>query len=104
MHPDQDKIMREDFQGPHSFLVSGSGKTCIAIKRAFRLAQEDKNRKILVVTLNPCLAGLIKKLLEHMDPEKECSEVIRVHSLFSLFQSILESLSQRENYYSEKMI
>ena len=38
-----------------------------------------------------------------MDPEKECSEVIEVHSLFSLFQKYLgEFEPKRKNYYSEK--
>ena len=33
-HPDQQEIVDYDFTGPTKLSISGSGKTCIVIKRA----------------------------------------------------------------------
>ena len=50
MHPEQSKVVDKDFEGPAQLSgVSGSGKTCVAIRRALRLADANANAKVLVV-------------------------------------------------------
>jgi excinuclease UvrABC ATPase subunit len=44
--------------------VSGSGKTCVLIHRAIRLAHKYPDEPILVLTLNAALAALIESLVD----------------------------------------
>lgn len=65
MHPQQKKVVDEDFNGPARLLgVSGSGKTCVVVNRAIRLARKYTREKILITTINRSLADLIKDLIE----------------------------------------
>ena len=65
MHPDQQAMVDVDFSVPAKLIgVSGSGKTCVVVKRAVRLAQKYPKERILVVTLNRSLAALIKELVD----------------------------------------
>jgi len=65
MHPEQKKIVDRDFTGPARLSgVSGSGKTCVVIKRAIRLAKKYDSEKILILTLNKALAKLINDLTD----------------------------------------
>ena len=42
MQPEQARVAEKDFTGPAQLSgVSGSGKTCVAIKRALRLAEKS---------------------------------------------------------------
>ena len=64
MHPEQEAVAYEEFSGSAKLLgVSGSGKTCIVVKRAIYLADKYPNEKILVLTLNPPLAAMINELV-----------------------------------------
>jgi hypothetical protein len=39
LHPEQEKVVRADYTGPAQLSgVSGSGKTCVAVRRALRLS------------------------------------------------------------------
>lgn len=95
LHPQQRKVVEEDFNGPARLLgVSGSGKTCVAVKRAIRLAQKYKGEKILITTINVSLADLITKLIEiavqiESDPE-ELKDHIEVKSFWQLSKEIIE--------------
>ena len=65
MHPEQQSIVNQDFNGPAKLLgISGSGKTCVVVKRAIRLAEMYQNEDVLVVTLNRSLSNLIKELVD----------------------------------------
>lgn len=72
MHPEQDEIVCMDFSGPAKLSgVSGSGKTCVIVNRAIRLASEiqEPEQKILVLTLNDNLADLINSLICYACPQ-----------------------------------
>ena len=48
MHPEQKKIVYKNYNGPVQLSgVSGSGKTCVALNRCIRLAEENPNSKLL---------------------------------------------------------
>jgi len=65
MHPDQEKIVEKDYNGPALLRgVSGSGKTAVVVNRAIRLAIKYPNEKIAVITLNKALAKLIEDLIK----------------------------------------
>ena len=102
-HPDQQEIVDYDFTGPTKLSgISGSGKTCIVIKRAIRIANENTEANILLVTLNPSLAKLIEKLVDLSITDKRVRDRIKVHSLFSILQEILRDFEPgREKYYSD---
>lgn len=65
MHPDQQRFVSEDYAGPTKLSgVSGSGKTCVVVRRAIDLAQKYPDHKVLVLTLNRSLAALIETLVD----------------------------------------
>jgi hypothetical protein len=64
LHPAQRHIAEREYSGPVRMAgVSGSGKTCVLIHRALRLAEKYPNERVLVLTLTPALAALIKQLV-----------------------------------------
>ena len=64
MHPNQDKLVEEDFNGPALLKgVSGSGKTAVVVNRALRLAKKYPDEQIAILTLNKALAKLIDDLV-----------------------------------------
>jgi superfamily I DNA/RNA helicase len=90
MHPEQEAVVREDFSGPAQVSgVSGSGKTCIAVKRAIRLSEKNDQAQVLVVTLNRSLAGLIRLLVDQAAVGRLLSSRIQVTSFFELCQKLL---------------
>ena len=89
-HPKQQEIVEEDFSGPTLLNgVSGSGKTCIIIKRAIRHAMKKPKKSILILTLNRSLTHLILKLIDNACP-KEVRGYIDVISFFELCQDFLD--------------
>lgn len=77
MHPEQIKIVERDFNGPAKLSgVSGSGKTCVIIKRAINLAKKYPNEKILVLTLNISLGRFINDLMNFACPENNRDQII----------------------------
>lgn len=65
LHPDQTAVVSKNYNGPARLLgVAGSGKTCVLIHRAARLAREHPNERILVLTYNQALSHLLEYLLE----------------------------------------
>ncbi len=66
MHPEQQKLVERNFNGPARLSgVSGSGKTCVVVRRAIHLAQKYPGEQVLVLTLNKALAKLINDLIEY---------------------------------------
>lgn len=64
LHPAQREYVNRNFNGPARLAgVSGSGKTCVVIHRALRLANESRNKLVLILTLNDALAVLIRELI-----------------------------------------
>ncbi len=92
MHPAQEIVAYEDFSGPSKLLgVSGSGKTCIVVKRAIYLAKKYPNEKILILTLNHPLASMISELVDTCTEDMVCRERIVVKPLFEILKELLIS-------------
>lgn len=99
MHPDQEEIIKHNFSGPALLSgVSGSGKTCIVVHRAIRMARETKD-KVLVITLNEGLATLISDLLDYACPDKGIRSLIESKPFSKLCKDLLlEFDSELERY------
>ncbi|MCM4162999.1 MULTISPECIES: UvrD-helicase domain-containing protein [unclassified Arenibacter] len=103
MHPQQKKVVDEDFSGPARLLgVSGSGKTCVVVNRAIRLSRKYKNEKILITTINRSLADLIEdlieKALESENDKEELAKQIEVKSFWQICRDlILENSKEAQN-------
>lgn len=103
LHPDQTDVVDKDFKGPAKLLgVSGSGKTCVVVKRAIRLAEQYQDENILVLTLNRPLAVLIEKMVD-----ASCLEDIRgrihVKPFFKLCQEFLRDFEPKnKKLYDDK--
>lgn len=92
LHPGQRRVSDEDFVGPALLTgVSGSGKTCVLVHRARRLAQFFSQDRILILTLNQSLSRLIEVLKDDLclGPEKSRIEVKSFHDYLS---EVLRSL------------
>jgi len=93
LHPGQRRVVNEDFPGPALLTgVSGSGKTCVLVHRAQRLARFFSQDRILILTLNQSLARLIEILVGDLclGDEKDRIEVKAFHDYLS------EVLSSRD--------
>lgn len=85
MHPAQQAVVDREFDGPAKLSgVSGSGKTCIVVKRAIRLAEENTAGSVLVLTLNRPLAALIDDLIDGCCNGESVRERIKVCCFFDL--------------------
>ncbi|MBL0201600.1 MAG: UvrD-helicase domain-containing protein [Chitinophagaceae bacterium] len=81
MHPAQKTVVERDFKGSARLLgVSGSGKTCVVVRRAVRLAQKYPNEMILILTLNQSLSNLINNLID---------KLLDLHHLVALKEKIV---------------
>ena len=89
MHPAQENVADEDFAGSAKLVgVSGSGKTCVVVRRAVRLARKYPDEKILVLTLNPALAHLIQTLVAESCDVSEASR-ITVKAFYQLCKDLM---------------
>ncbi len=90
LHPEQDRVVKADYNGPAQLSgVSGSGKTCVLVRRALRLAEASKEACVLLLTLNRSLAGLLRKLVDAACVQGEVRRRIKVTSLFELAGDLL---------------
>ena len=104
MHPDQKAVVDEDFTGSAQLSgVSGSGKTCIAVRRAARLAFRDNEAIVLLVTLNKSLAGLISRLVDQVIPDEKVRSRVKVSSFFELCQELLADLEPDRTRYHDSI-
>lgn len=91
MHPDQQQFVDATYPGPAKLSgVSGSGKTCVVVRRAIALANKYESERILVLTLNRSLSILIDGLVNKACP-KEIRSRITVTPFFTLCQDLLRS-------------
>lgn len=89
LHPGQKRIVDEDFEKPCVFTgVSGSGKTCVLIHRAVRLAKLFPGQPILILTLNRSLAHLIEKQAERL--ANGAKHQISVMAFYDYLESVLK--------------
>lgn len=103
MHPEQEKFVNANYPGAATLSgVSGSGKTCIAIRRAVRLATSYLSETIAIVTLNRSLARMIASLVDHICPNKDTRDRIKVFSFFELCQMLLKEFEpENQKHYSD---
>lgn len=97
LHPEQEKVVQAEYAGVAQLSgVSGSGKTCVAVRRALRLA-EAPNASVLLLTLNRSLAGLLNQLVEAVCNDETVRGRIKVISFFELAQQLLEAFEPHNN-------
>jgi len=87
LHPDQKSIADMDVDKPLVVTgTSGSGKTCILVHRARRLAQLYPEERIGILTLSRTLARLIKNLVSDLcsPEERERIDVLAYYDYFRL--------------------
>ena len=98
MHPDQEKFINATYSGPSKISgVSGSGKTCVVVKRSIHLAELYPTKKVLVLTLNRSLAALIKDLVDTAATLESVRDRIDVLPFFGVCQNLLREF-EPENW------
>jgi superfamily I DNA/RNA helicase len=89
LHPGQKRVVIADLPKPCVFTgVSGSGKTCVLVHRAIRLAKEYPGEPILVLTLNRPLADLIRNHVERLAGGVKYP--VRVMAFYEYLESLLK--------------
>lgn len=102
LHPEQEAVVNADYSGTAQLSgVSGSGKTCVAVRRALRLANGSES-KVLVLTLNRSLAGLLKQLVDSVCTDDQVRSRIEVTSFFELAQRLLHQFEpENDKLYAD---
>jgi hypothetical protein len=102
LHPEQERVVNADYAGVAQLSgVSGSGKTCVCVRRAIRLA-EGQNSRVLLLTLNRSLACLLDHLVEAACSDPAVRSRIHVVSFFELAQQLLHTFEpQNERLYAD---
>lgn len=104
LHPDQRTFVERDFAGPTRLAgVSGSGKTCVVIHRALRLARQHSKKRVLVLTLNEALARLISELVSAAAGNTRPAN-LEIKSVFELCREKLIALEPTNRYSYGKRI
>jgi len=105
LHPSQRGIVSRDFTGPSRLLgVSGSGKTCVLIHRALRLAEQNPEAKIAILTLNSSLAKLIDDLIIAARGQARPKN-LTVTSVWKLcYDNLLIHEKDKRDYYTQNTI
>lgn len=102
MHPAQKEVVDKDFNGSARLLgVSGSGKTCVVVRRAARLAKKYDREQILILTLNQSLSNLINNLIEKLSLTLNLGNVkdnIIVKSFWELCKELILDIRKNPSY------
>ena len=89
LHPEQEAIVDANYAGVSQLSgVSGSGKTCVAVRRAMRLAKNE-GANVLLLTLNRSLAGMLRQLVDVGCSDDSVRSRITVTSFFELARDML---------------
>lgn len=105
LHPSQREYVSKDFEGSARLGgVSGSGKTCVVVHRALRLAENNPTEPVLIVTLSAALASLIDRLITVARGNLRPSN-IKVTSIFDLcYEKLLQLQPEKKDYYTKRTI
>lgn len=105
LHPSQREYVAKDYAGSAKLAgVSGSGKTCVVVHRALRLADKYKGEPVLIVTLSSALASLIDRLIDAQRGELRPAN-LRVTSIFDLcYEKLLHLEPTKVDYYTKRTI
>ena len=92
LHPAQRQLVQKDFNGPARVAGSaGTGKTIVALHRAFHLARTNPNARVLLTTFSDPLAKALdakRRLL--LTGEPRLGERIEVHSMDAIGRRLFE--------------
>ena len=92
LHPGQSRVVEEDYDGPALLTgVSGSGKTCVLVHRARRLVKNGGHERVLILTVNQNLAGLIENLVKKLCLDGEQERIV-VRPLYDYLADLLKTL------------
>lgn len=100
LHPDQQELVERDFRGSARILgVSGSGKTCVVVRRAVHLAEQQEQAQVLILTLNEPLSELISSLVDVCAPQAIRPRIV-VQPFYQLCTDLLkERFPHQENAF-----
>jgi len=88
-HKEQKRIAELDSEIPMVLVgVSGSGKTCVLVHRARRLARKYPGERILLLTLNRSLSRLLQNLVESVCSAEEL-QTIKVCAFYDYFEQLV---------------
>jgi hypothetical protein len=105
LHPAQREHVSRSFKSSARLAgVSGSGKTCVVVHRALRLADQHCHEPVLIVTLNEALATLINRLIDaHRGTTRPGN--LTVKSIFELcFDNLMEVEAHKRDYYTKRSV
>jgi superfamily I DNA/RNA helicase/mRNA-degrading endonuclease RelE of RelBE toxin-antitoxin system len=89
LHPSQSELVNRDFNGPARLRgISGSGKTCVLLHRARRIAKVYRE-PVLVVTLTESMHKLLDSLLDDLCGVER--QLIVVATVNSTVRNVIES-------------
>jgi superfamily I DNA/RNA helicase len=89
LHPSQSDLVKRDFNGPARLRgISGSGKTCVLLHRARRIAKLYRE-PVLVVTLTESMRKLLDSLLDDLCGVER--HLIAVATVSSTVKSVIET-------------
>ncbi|MBL0252996.1 MAG: hypothetical protein IPQ12_10695, partial [Polaromonas sp.] len=105
LHPAQREYVAKDYSGPAKLAgVSGSGKTCVVVHRALRLAETYIDEPILIVTLSVALASLINRLIDAARGDQRPKN-LKVLSIFDLcYEKTFRIRATKKDYYTKRTI
>ena len=105
LHPAQREYVERDYSGPARLTgVSGSGKTCVIVHRALRLADKYSGENVLVLTLSPALATLLNRLIDAARGDHRPSN-LHVSSVWELcYDRLLELEPLKADWYTQRTI
>jgi mRNA-degrading endonuclease RelE of RelBE toxin-antitoxin system len=94
LHPEQRQWVERDYAGPARVSGSaGTGKTIVALHRAFYLAKNYPEARVLLTTFSDTLASALKtKLRRLLGNEPRLAERIDVHSINAIGLRLFKSL------------
>ncbi len=106
LHPDQKKIVEADYDRPFIFTgVSGSGKTCVLVHRAQRLAKKHPGEQIGILTLNRRLSQLIRRLVDQLCGTDETTRSkIEVMAVYDYFKRLYLQLGCADEYLKQLQV
>lgn len=97
LHPEQRSVVERDYTGPARLMgIAGSGKTCVLIHRAVRLAKKYPDERILVLTYNESLSHLLHYLLGKLCADTSVFERIDVESVEKYLRRMVSAISSKE--------
>ena len=83
LHPDQQRIVERDYNGPARIAGSaGTGKTVVALHRAVHVARTNPDARVLLTTFSESLAAVLRDRLNRLiSNEPKLAERLEVHSI-----------------------